>query len=220
MNWSVYKHTLPNGKVYIGITSLDPSQRWNNGFGYQKQHKFFKEIVLYGWDNIKHEVIATNLSEIDARKIEKEMIENEKGNSLNTQLRVGWSNPWKNISISDGDNSIRKHRFSEYADYWLDKAKYRDTVPFDWEIFPDHLRLIYYTCEQNLLYMDEFEVNIPPNITYDELYYYLTWKCDFKLAEHIKCEKLGEIDKITVDECCKSLGISRKTWYNRVAEVG
>ena len=24
---------------------------------------------------------------------------------------------------------------------------------------------------------------------------------------------------ITVDECCKQLGISRKTWYNRVAEV-
>ncbi len=26
--------------------------------------------------------------------------------------------------------------------------------------------------------------------------------------------------KITVDECCKTLGISRKTWYNRVAEAG
>ena len=25
---------------------------------------------------------------------------------------------------------------------------------------------------------------------------------------------------ITVEECCKALGISRKTWYNRVSEVG
>jgi hypothetical protein len=25
--------------------------------------------------------------------------------------------------------------------------------------------------------------------------------------------------KMTVAECCKELGISRRTWYNRVAEV-
>lgn len=26
--------------------------------------------------------------------------------------------------------------------------------------------------------------------------------------------------RVTVDECCDELGISRRTWYNRVAEVG
>lgn len=30
----VYKHTTPCGKVYIGITSKTPSQRWQNGKGY------------------------------------------------------------------------------------------------------------------------------------------------------------------------------------------
>ena len=29
--YSVYKHTAPNGKVYIGITSRKPEYRWNNG---------------------------------------------------------------------------------------------------------------------------------------------------------------------------------------------
>ena len=29
--------------------------------------------------------------------------------------------------------------------------------------------------------------------------------------------KKGEL---SVNECCKKLGISRRTWYNRVAEVG
>ena len=33
----------------------------------------------------------------------------------------------------------------------------------------------------------------------------------------LKKQKDGEI---TVAECCKELGISRRTWYNRVAEVG
>lgn len=33
----------------------------------------------------------------------------------------------------------------------------------------------------------------------------------------LKKQKDGEM---TVTECCKELGISRRTWYNRVAEVG
>lgn len=32
--WSVYKHTSPSGKVYIGITSRDPTKRWANRWGY------------------------------------------------------------------------------------------------------------------------------------------------------------------------------------------
>lgn len=34
--YCVYKHTTPNGKVYIGITSKNPLKRWNNGIGYSK----------------------------------------------------------------------------------------------------------------------------------------------------------------------------------------
>lgn len=193
MSWSVYKHTLPSGKVYIGITSLEPSQRWNNGFGYQKQIKFFKEIVSVGWNNIEHDILATNLSEKEAREMEREMIENAEGNSLNTQLHVGWRLHWKNTPIAEGDNDTRKRRFSEYADYWLDKAKYKGTVPFAWEIFTDYVELTYYTCEQNSMYVDVFRVVLPTNITYDGLYDFLTWKCDFSKSEHIRCEKLGEV---------------------------
>ena len=194
MGWSVYKHTLPNGKVYIGITSKEPSQRWNNGFGYQSQHSFFKEIVSCGWDNIKHEIIEENLSEKDAREMERVLIGKETNNALNTQMRVGWSNMVKNIPIAEGDNVTRKRRFSEYADYWLEKAKYHDTVPFTWEIFPDHIELTYYTCEQNAMCLDIFRVNLPSDITYEQLYQYLTWKCDFSKAEHMRCEKLADVD--------------------------
>lgn len=35
MSYSIYKHTFPNGKVYIGVTSLAPERRWgNNGHNY------------------------------------------------------------------------------------------------------------------------------------------------------------------------------------------
>ena len=33
--YTVYKHISPSNKVYIGITSIDPKQRWNSGHGYK-----------------------------------------------------------------------------------------------------------------------------------------------------------------------------------------
>ena len=57
MPWTVYMHTCPNGKKYIGITSKSPEQRWRNGEGYRKQ-AFFKAIRKYGWKNISHEILG------------------------------------------------------------------------------------------------------------------------------------------------------------------
>lgn len=37
--YSVYKHTAPNGKVYIGITGKDPEKRWLNGGGTVSRYK-------------------------------------------------------------------------------------------------------------------------------------------------------------------------------------
>lgn len=37
-NYTVYKHTSPVGKVYIGITKMNPVRRWANGLGYKKRN--------------------------------------------------------------------------------------------------------------------------------------------------------------------------------------
>lgn len=66
--WCVYKHTAPNGKVYIGITSQKPERRWRtNGEGYiqDTQKKFKNAIKKYGWKNFKHEIIENNLSSLE-----------------------------------------------------------------------------------------------------------------------------------------------------------
>lgn len=71
----VYKHTVPNGKVYIGITSQSVNRRWKgDGSGYKKQSYFWNAIQKYGWDNIKHEILFCELSKEDAERKEIELI--------------------------------------------------------------------------------------------------------------------------------------------------
>ena len=42
-NYTVYKHTSPHGKVYIGITSQSPIRRWRkDGSGYKSHIDFQK----------------------------------------------------------------------------------------------------------------------------------------------------------------------------------
>lgn len=72
--YCVYKHTFPSGKVYIGITGLEPSRRWQNGLGYKTQEYFWRAIQKYGWDNISHEILFENLSKEDAESKEVELI--------------------------------------------------------------------------------------------------------------------------------------------------
>lgn len=57
----IYKHTCPDGKVYIGQTfSGETEHRWQKGNSYKGQ-QFYKAIEEYGWDNIRHEVIEDDI---------------------------------------------------------------------------------------------------------------------------------------------------------------
>lgn len=76
----VYKHTCPNEKVYIGITSQSPKHRWNNGEGYKYNIYFYRAIQKYGWDNIKHEILFSDLDKKEAERIESELILSYKSN--------------------------------------------------------------------------------------------------------------------------------------------
>lgn len=73
--FSVYCHeNKASGKVYVGITSQDPYQRWLNGGGYKKNEKFYADIREYGWDGFDHKVICDGLTEQQAVAIEKQLI--------------------------------------------------------------------------------------------------------------------------------------------------
>ena len=97
-NYFVYKHTCPNGKIYIGITSQRLKKRWQNGRGYLNNDYFSKAIAKYGWENFEHEIIFNNLSKEEAEKEEIKLISMYKSN----QRKYGYN-------IENGGNSIGKH---------------------------------------------------------------------------------------------------------------
>lgn len=80
-SYKVYRHIFPNGKCYIGITSLEPNIRWGyKGRKYSKQPFLWNAIVKYGWENIKHEILYKNLTKEEAETKEIELITKYKSN--------------------------------------------------------------------------------------------------------------------------------------------
>ena len=73
-SYTVYKHTSPSGKVYIGITRQRPEVRWANGTGYKHSPHFLAAIQKYGWNNIRHEIIRAGLTKQEAERLEVELI--------------------------------------------------------------------------------------------------------------------------------------------------
>lgn len=72
--YAVYKHTAPNGKVYIGITGQKPEQRWKNGYGYKNNEHLYRAIRKYTWKNFKHEIVIDGLTKEQACAKEIELI--------------------------------------------------------------------------------------------------------------------------------------------------
>lgn len=82
--WVVYKHTAPNGKIYIGITNQNPpTKRWSGGFGYETQIYFWRAIVKYGWINFTHEILYKDLTKKEAEDIETKLIKKYNTTDIN-----------------------------------------------------------------------------------------------------------------------------------------
>ena len=82
----VYQHKNKiNGKVYIGITSQKPEQRWGSqGCNYKSSPHFYSAIQKYGWDNFEHNILFTELTKEQACLKEQELI--KEYNSINREF--------------------------------------------------------------------------------------------------------------------------------------
>ena len=95
-DFMVYMLTFPNGKKYIGITN-NTERRWsNNGKGYKQNQKMYDAIQLYGWNNVKKEILLRGLNYREAIGQETKLIHS-------------------NNTIADGYNRTYSYRFDSSA---------------------------------------------------------------------------------------------------------
>lgn len=73
-SYTVYKHTSPSGKVYIGITARPVARRWRGGSAYRNNPHFYAAIKKYGWGAFSHEILATALTKDAACEMEVALI--------------------------------------------------------------------------------------------------------------------------------------------------
>jgi len=97
-NFCIYVLSFPNGKKYIGQTCQNPNRRWRNGSGYIECPAVNNAINKYGWENVKHEVIAEHLSHQQANQIEIALIAYHK----TTDKRYGYNIQKGGTSGRDG----------------------------------------------------------------------------------------------------------------------
>lgn len=112
-NYFVYKHTFPNGKVYIGITSQKYiTHRWQSGKGYKNQEMMYNAILKYGWDNIKHEILFENLTQEEAFEKEKYLIKAYRSD----ERKYGYN-------IRHGGDANKNYKLSEETRKKMSKAR-------------------------------------------------------------------------------------------------
>jgi hypothetical protein len=108
--WCVYMHTFPNGKRYVGITSMSPEKRFRNGRGYSKQVIMNNAIIKHGWENIITEILYDDVNGGLAKDIEVCLI-----NAYNSNdIKFGYNNTIGGDGVIGYNHTEEtKHRISD-----------------------------------------------------------------------------------------------------------
>lgn len=70
----IHKNKI-NNKIYVGITSQIPEQRWRNGTNYYGNKYFTRSIKKYGWENFEHIILFKDITKQEAESKEIELIQ-------------------------------------------------------------------------------------------------------------------------------------------------
>lgn len=118
--YTIYKHTSPSGKIYIGVTQQNPKDRWKNGCGYIDNEYFTRAIKKYGWVNISHEILFTGLTKEEAEQKEIELIAYYKSNNRDFGYNIenggslnGKHSEYTRLKISNALKGARNPRYGK-----------------------------------------------------------------------------------------------------------
>ena len=99
---TVYIHTTPDGKKYVGATHIKPRYRFDKGRGYKYQF-FYQAILKFGWENISHQLYEVDTEE-ELKYLERYLIS-----------YYDTTNPEKGYNIAKGDTTQDQGR--EHPEY-------------------------------------------------------------------------------------------------------
>lgn len=122
----IYKHTSPDGKVYIGQTCQRAERRWREGDGYKKCTYFNNSIQKYGWHNFSHDIISEGLILKEANWLESYLIRFY--NSDNPEYGYNLTSGGDNTKLSDETrNKMSESRKGKnhwnYGKHWSEEIK-------------------------------------------------------------------------------------------------
>lgn len=121
--YCVYQHIAPNGKMYIGITSLKVNERWRNGKGYSHNEYFSRAIKKYGWENIQHNIICEGICKEDAEIKEKELIKKYKTNCKDYGYNIASGGELGNVGLKRSKETLEKMRKANIGKKLDEKTK-------------------------------------------------------------------------------------------------
>ena len=153
--YKVYKHTVPNGKIYIGITSLEVNNRWRNGKGYKNSLLFYRAINKYGWENIKHEILYKDLTKEEAEQKEIILIKEYKSNDKNYGYNIEHGGQTGAIGIKRSKETLIKMRKANLGKTVSQETKNKISNTLKGRIFTDEHRRkksLAQTGEKNHMY--------------------------------------------------------------------
>lgn len=116
--YCIYKHILPNQKVYIGQT-CDVKRRWR-ACNYVGNCFFYNAIQKYGWENITHEILEDNLTLEEANEKEKYYIALYQ--STNSQYGYNLRAGGEGGGVMDNKTEKFKERYKKVYQYTLEGA--------------------------------------------------------------------------------------------------
>ncbi len=113
-NFTVYVHTFPNGKKYVGITNQTVGSRWRTGGkGYKGQELIWNAIVKYGWENIEHEIIIENVNQEIAEIIEIGLIAKYRSDEREYGYNVESGGNWHKFVLTEEQRERQRQKARE-----------------------------------------------------------------------------------------------------------
>ena len=126
--YCVYVHVLFDGRMYFGATCQRASRRWRNGEGYRGT-SFYDAIKEYGWDSFSHIVLEENLTQKEARCLERYLIKKYQTQHIEKGFNVcggtGWENPTEEQKLRFSEWSRKANTGRKHTDNYKEKMSRR-----------------------------------------------------------------------------------------------